>query len=368
MSLPETDRGFHISVGVAPHAGTALEAEAKLLKPALLYGDRVTLYSPNAAMVQNLVTLSHMGLGDLFTAVAALIPEDRRPAIDAKTLQGIELVSSFEKLPRRLRRNPEGRRLNADAASVEEALREQLLSMAADAGLPGLRMAEAAGLLGVHAFDRPFDAERVVQDFADSITRTVEGGATYPLLDDETGSLIQSLWKDGQVRVSEGLLWKAKVASLASNLLQRLPLFSASFSEILDVRKELSRSLAAFRGAMAKFGATLRAEAWDSDFPIEAEKLFVTEVAPTIQQLEDQTRSNSYLKELVPAWAKHTMVVEALGLVVSAGTSLAWSALAVGSATAAYEAYTRWKEKAEKVEQNQLFLLYRIRQRLTDRG
>jgi hypothetical protein len=44
-------QAVHIALGTSPSGGFSLESEIRLLKPALLYGDSVTLISPKATML-----------------------------------------------------------------------------------------------------------------------------------------------------------------------------------------------------------------------------------------------------------------------------------------------------------------------------
>lgn len=71
--------GLTIAVATAPR-GLSLEEEIRLSKPALLYGDRVTLYSATAMMLASSEQIAHLDddeLIDFLESVSGTIPGGR---------------------------------------------------------------------------------------------------------------------------------------------------------------------------------------------------------------------------------------------------------------------------------------------------
>ena len=62
---------------------------------------------------------------------------------------------------------------------------------------------------------------------------------------------------------------------------------ASSFDEVLDVRRALEGPLARFRGEVSKLSDGMRTQGWDEDFAVDAEDVFVREVAPAVREIED---------------------------------------------------------------------------------
>ena len=64
--------------------------------------------------------------------------------------------------------------------------------------------------------------------------------------------------------------------------------------EILSIRRELEGPLIRFRAAVTRFSDGMRAAGWDPEFVNEAEDVFVREVEPAVQEIEDTVRDSSF--------------------------------------------------------------------------
>lgn len=66
--------GPHIAIAAAPTPGMAMREELRLLKPALLYGDHVTLVSPKAAMIAGVLDIAKLNTEDFLRLIAEFAP------------------------------------------------------------------------------------------------------------------------------------------------------------------------------------------------------------------------------------------------------------------------------------------------------
>ena len=64
----------HIALGASPSGGSSLESEMRLLKPALLYGDRVTLISPKATFLSMAAGIGELGGRDRLEFLRQVLP------------------------------------------------------------------------------------------------------------------------------------------------------------------------------------------------------------------------------------------------------------------------------------------------------
>ena len=144
--------------------------------------------------------------------------------------------------------------------------------------------------------------EEVTAELFGVLSGAVSEGATYPLFDDHAGKLVRLGVDAGVIRVSESGATKGRQAGLASDLLRRLPLFEdAPVDEILSIRRELNGPLVRFRDAVARFSDGMRATGWDPEFVDDAEDVFVREVEPAVQEIEDAVRDSSFVAQLIPS-------------------------------------------------------------------
>lgn len=196
-----------------------------------------------------------------------------------------------------------------------------------------------------------------------------------------TNNLITAGIGAGIIPVSEFGVSRGKQVGLAANLFHRLPLFpEATVKEVLDIRRELEAPLRKFRQSMIGFSDKIGDAAWDKNFTLDAENVFDREVAPTILELEEIAKTNTFLSALLSKAADRSTQ---LGGVVSGSVALSSlavtmsniplagvAALSIGPLLAAagigYSAYKEWKSRSGSAEQNSLFFYYRTSVLLED--
>ena len=362
---------MHLTVGVGPPI-SALPAEIDvglpLVKAALLYGDRVTLCSPSASLLVRLqrhhpasmderldvlTGLSgDLGLGDAPARLRALLEEgrlgleDARPAVDRWW------------------------------ARYRAGLREAL----AASGFLDLEAAVAAGrleveTLGVGPVVRPSDfARAAAETYASVVRRAVASGDTVPLVDGPTAHVLRRAVMSGQLVVSRPRIARSRDGGLAADVLHRLPLFDrATVAEVLDIRTDLGAPLARFRAAISEFSGEVSSAAWDTDFSVEAARIYQRRVAPAIADIEDAVASVGYLRELTSRYAERpqqfvplaapllTVAVTSSSAIVQA-VSAVLSGLSVGAN--AGQAWLAARDARRDVEARRLFFVYAAGRRL----
>ena len=255
-------------------------------------------------------------------------------------------------------------------AKMRNNLKEVINGLLQKAGTESLTRAMQSGLLELHTFraSDTWDTQNMVTEFVEIIKDALSNGATYPLFDDQTGNLVRTGLKGGQIQVSEAGIIRGKHSGLAAQLLERLPVFDqASVNEILDIRRELEQPLTRFRSALITFSDKIRIAAWDEDFSFEAEQVFQRDLEPTILDLEEAVRTNKYLTMLLRTVVDKPLAFpsgSAIGILmsqISALPDIVTQGLGVGGASAllVHDAYKDWRKEQQKIEQNQLFFYYR---------
>ena len=334
---------FHVTVAVAPPeaAPPDLATDLALVKAALLYGDRVALVSPAASLLRRL----------LAEAAAARTPRQRLDLL-ASVADDLGLGEA----PARLRgQMPEA------APLVERLWRAfcgRLDRAAGASGLAQIAVAERAGALEIvdlAAAEAPGTlADAAADDYARRVLAAVGSGGTHPLLDAASGEGVRRAL--GRQRpLPDVRRHRARHAALAADLSLRLPLFDrATVAETLDVRADLDRPLARFRGAVSRYAEAIAAEPWESGFGAEAEGVHTREVAPAVADIEDAIRRTGYLRELVSRYADRPalfapLAAPALALAVAGPDALAQAvSLALGAGAVGAGALRAWHEADDR--------------------
>jgi hypothetical protein len=259
-----------------------------------------------------------------------------------------------------------------DFAASWPRIRDTFTKIALDAGAEGIVRAYQSGIIDLYTF-AAVDTPDMVKEYVEVVSSIIDDGSTYPLLDDQTGSLVRAGINEGLMKVSEVSVARGKHIGLVGRLLQELPLFDlASVDEILDIRRELDRPLVHFRSGMIRFSENVKAASWDEDFSAEVRTVYVRDVEPGVREIEEAVKSNSYLRSLARKLIdtpQNILGGSVLGLVVSPLSNLPFivsGALGagLGAAIAAYDAHEEVQEKQAKLEQNQLFFYYKAGEQL----
>jgi hypothetical protein len=375
---------LHISVGVHPTDDLDLDKELRMLKAALLYADKVKLYSPKVPSIQAISRFQdfspELRLKFLERIIPYLSPENAQKLSssleDYKQLLGREKLDHHE-LQRK--REFEGK-LEREWCDIAE----QANTFVCESQLDQIDSAIKAGVLELHDFKNSADdsgaldlmienvassaakgrdlkagSDKIwVAEFVKNLSRSVSDDSTYPLLDNAVGNQITP----GMTGMDKG-----KQTQLARYLLERLPLFEkASVNEILDIRRELDKPLTRFRSAIVDFSEDIKSTPWGRDFPPEAEKIYVRDVKPAMLDMEEAVQSNKFLANLIRKLAERPIVLPAgslLSIAVSQLSSLPKElvtglGISLASAPLIYEAYEEWSRRNRDIEQNKLYFYY----------
>lgn len=240
---------LNIVIATTP-TGLTLQEEIRLAKPALLYGDRVTLYSPAAMMLasaEQVAALDDDGLVEFLRLAGSAIGPEAGQVADV-----------YEQLRHKSRRSKDElqqllgmKRLLREMAGKLQAA---VLPMLQQAGADELAPAINAGLLGIDPLVSEFtdDQDALVNAFVDKLRELLVSRAAYPLFDEQVGGLVRAGIDEGMFELGRTARRRGKHVGLASDFIARVPAFpEASIAESLmcatscagrsDVSERLSR-------------------------------------------------------------------------------------------------------------------------------
>lgn len=385
---------FHITVGASVQRHGKLEPtdELRLLKAALLYGDKVKLCSLTSSMLFPFALYKYFPEDEKLEVVSSLLLEfyktqnegDDAEQFDAiiglaKTLQknrGLKkqlkatlpykeflMVHKLDKEFRQIM-NKSMQDFGNTFAQISDKMQFKEIEAALESGLVEFQWIQPSE-----------DRDEVIKEYLDVISEAVTSSRTYPLFDDMTGDYVNAAIRENKIKLSETSSSRARHIGLSANLLSRLPLFEyASINEVLDIRQELQKPLIRFRSAMIDFSAKIENAAWDKEFPQECEQIFYQKVAPAVLEIEEACKSNKrltvyfdkVLNEKLIAGATASSIGVLLGSAsefahfVPLGVETAGGiAAAAGITTILYKAEKDWREKNESIQKNQLYLYYK---------
>jgi len=392
---------LQITIGSYPTNSLSLDQELKLLKAAILYGDQVELYSLKASMFGMILKLRDIPAPlqiRLLEDISPYLKTDVDSAAFLKNLQAYKEAITRRPIPRPV--------LIMQQQFAHEWLqvRNVAVEMVRASGFQDLERAIEAGVVKLHTFKNansqqqavdfiadcvalashsPLLAERhpkmevrddlILQEFVQGMISTVSDGASLPLFDEQTSSLVDAGVREGIIVPSGSATTRAKHSALAADLLERIPRFEdAAVDQVLAIRRELDRPLVRFRSALIKFSETIKSAAWDKDFPAEAEIVFRRDVAPAILDIEDATKSNKLVVAIIRGLIERPLTITSgslIGLAISTFSGLPEAlTLSIGASAAAstviFDAYKAWNEKNLHVQQNAMYFYYRVAKKL----
>lgn len=377
----------------------------RLVKAALLYADRVRLYSLMSSMLSMVLRQRDFTPKQQLELVEMVAPHITSEK-DAEQMLAFlrEYKEGFPNRPRWERRVLR-KRFPKLLSKHWRSVKETAVSLAKEAKADSIECAVHSGILELHTFEGTDDDRtalefiadcittaskspllesrlpktserdaRMLREFVDGVCNAVSDGSTHPLFDTETSELVRESIQKERIAVSEPDIDRGKNSGLAGHLLERLPLFDqASVDEILDIRRKLDKPLTRFRGAIVRFADGIRSASWDRDFHSEAEKVFYRDVGPAVLDIEDAVKSNRLLASILRRFVDKSLVLPAgslFSLVISKLSSLPEEvALSLGvgisSTAVVYDAYREWQREKQATEQNQLFFYYQAQERLS---
>lgn len=390
--------GPHIAIAAAPTPGMAMREELRLLKPALLYGDHVTLVSPKAAMIAGVLDIAKLNTEDFLRLIAEFAPivsPGKHGGLD-------EGVKRYRELKRKRGRTPaeliQQLRFEQETRQMfESTMLPPLREIASETGAVDLVPAIEAGLLTVtplsttqrptnleHLFAPSQDdwSDNVVSGFVNQISELIDKPDTYPLFDNETSKLWSLGIKEGVFELPAGASHRAKEVHTAASFMERLPAFDkADVSEVLGIREELGEALVNFRAAVSKLGKLIEAAPREDHFGAKIEELYAQEISPALLEIHQRIRDNQYLLRLAGSAGPVAGVLGEGVLTAIVGQSIDSSQLIAGipsdsasqlaallGSGASLTAIAKWtveqaSEKAKEsrqIQRQELYFLYRV--------
>jgi hypothetical protein len=363
-------QGLEIAIGAHP-GGLSMESDVRLVKAAILYGDRATLYSPAASLltfVGRLDGLDEDGKLGFLQDITNLLEPASGPQVEA-------VIRTYRELRGRKHRQPN--EIKQVGLLRTQLLRDAWATMIQETnvfldttGIAALRPAVAAGLLRIDPLlaGREYDEELFTLAFVERLGAILNDRRAYPLFDQQTGELVEASIAAGIFGSSETADRRGRQASAASGFLDKLPAFpNASVAEVLDIRKELGRPLAAFRSGVARLAELIESPSYSGQFDEEIQEIYVRDVAPALAEIDELVRANRDLVSLLGSSAGDlkTMLTGVITFAVARGMHTSdLIAGGVAGVAAVLRAAADVKAEGRRIKANQFYFLYQTQELL----
>jgi hypothetical protein len=291
--------------------GLSVLEDVRLTRAALLYADRVELWSPAASFIavmaagvqQDPLTLldalDQMSDGQIRNMKAD--PGELRPMVRS--------VRRWSQMPRSERRGvPTAHRKAFEGATetiVEMARGESSVLSNLDeqwqAG-GGLELNEAAeaGLLDIRypQWITGANSGRHMEAYVEELRELVAEPSKHVLFDEQMARLLASSEVEGRSPASPQALANAADAGAGTHFIERLSAFpDASMSSVLEARLELADELIHYRRGVAAVTTQLHVGAIDPGFEAEVQRIWRTDVQPALIDLRRAVRGSRIARE-----------------------------------------------------------------------
>lgn len=315
----------HVKVAAA---SADLRGVTRLVKPAILYADHVTIYSPAASMVHGVVGFTRIkdprdraaAAFEVIQAVPALAEQLTFPA------STLEKVKSFLSLSPAVARRL-GTAYGAEREVAEfydnlnsiwegefpQALKEIREDLGADDLLHAVdaKAVKVADLDSRSSTDTITDAvnaasgsdheaasDDLVTAFLACVVEMLSEGRSFPLLDAESSGLVRALEQVVALEVSSDSIRRGREVTSAASFMGFLPYFpELPMDEVLDLRRVLRVPLVRFRGAITNLSRDFECRPTDEEFDAEVEDAWRRDVAPTLADIRESLAEHGLLKE-----------------------------------------------------------------------
>ncbi len=341
----------HVQVALAE---ADLRVAGRLVKPALLYADRVTIYSPAASMMSAFADLASItDPRQQFLVTLEIVKEVPQLAsqlnVPSETLEQLKGFLAID--PRLIRRigtlhGAQGQidELYEQLDGLDSIWRDKMPEAIAKAkenlGADELLAAVQAGAIRVANLgesptsDMIADALRratgtspgtavddMILGFTARIVEILTEHRSFPLFDAQSSGLVRALEREAGVVPSSHTMRRGAEVSSAASFMGYLPYFpDLPMDEVLDLRRSLSKPLVRFRGALARMGREFQSRPIDEDFEAEVEDAWRTQVAPALADIREGLSEHGLLSEAasIALGDPRRLLVEAGGVLAAA--------------------------------------------------
>ena len=311
------------------------ENTLRLIKSSLLYADEIELIGLTEYAVFKYLPSIMDGGKDLDALIAGMLPFLKSIEIPNKDtiMQQLEFAQSQLEvfapvLQKRKHRTPNEIKAQIKLNTVKRELQEQLSGalqqLVTQPSSVELKKLVEKNIVSIFDYQlQCINTDEMAGSYFGSMMNAIYAANTYPLFDQQSTSIIHSIAKTQLIEISKTDSEVLRHAGVATKILMTLPtLESAKYDELLDFKKQ--------HEAIHGYSEKISSLPWDADFQYECLKLYDTEVAPQVEEINELFTETSTLKNLGKRVLADEEIRKNAGLVAGAAGGLA-TAITTGS-------------------------------------
>lgn len=304
--MAQSDSESHIRIisGVQDMSATSasIAEDIKMVRSALLYADHVEMYSAGTSMLRQMKEFTADGDLDLVLRMYAMMAQTEGidPSTRTQLMTLIEVVETFAEQRKMFNRssrrnNPEFRKIdslfNDSLKSLRRAGNETkrtVEQMWLNYGGNELDVALEAGLLTIN--DEWADAlmEKIdsVEEAAEILGEAITTAKGNLLFDSMAGGLARAMHKEGRLILPNFHQTNIKTTRLGNQMILLLPnMAGVDVEKVLEVKQEVTASLANYRRSTRNLQEKLREDALSPHLDEEIEQLWFDDVSVQVEEL-----------------------------------------------------------------------------------
>ena len=285
--------------------------DMNLIKSSILYADDIELIGMAEYAIYKYLPRQLNASKDLESLFKNFIPllqsvgtEESRQAlqqIDFATQQIKILAPYLQKKKHRDKKEILTQiRFNQLERQAKEQLESHIDRLASGQGTKELSDLVARKIVSVYDYRfNGFDTNELAGGYFANLMSVMKNSLAYPLFDKASTEAIRGVAQSKLLDIGNTNPEVLRHAGIASNILMTLPtLKGASVDELLALKKEYSKPLIQFRSAIYGFSEQIKSLPWDDDFQYDCLKLYNTQVAPSVAEINEVLMDTSVLKNL----------------------------------------------------------------------
>lgn len=302
--------GMKFTIGTAS-SNLEFEETMRLIKSSLLYADEIELIGMIEYAVFNYIPKNIYNtkeIAELLKGISLLLKSteiegstEMLTQVEGLSVQ-LEALSPILKKKKHRSKQEILAQMQAEKAFKEskQTLLEGLEPVLNTPGSKDIQSLLDRKIISVHDYGYDhFSQNELAGGYFANLMNAMRARTSFPLFDEVSESVIRSVVDTPFLDFGKANPEVLRHAGVASNILMTLPtLDGASVDEILDFKRDNERPLISFRQAIFKFSETINSLPWDDDFQFECYKLYSTEVAPKVAELNELSSDASVVKNL----------------------------------------------------------------------
>lgn len=304
--MPHSKSNNHIRIvsGVQDMSATtaSFSEDVKMVRSALLYADRVEMFSAGTSMLRQMKEFTADGDLDLTLRMYAIMAQTESIDLSTRT-QLMALIQVMETYAeRRQMFNRSSHRNNPEFRKVDSLFNESLKSlrrvgnetkrtverMWLNYGGNELDFAVEAGLLAINDewADALIENMDSVDEAAEILGEAITTAKGNLLFDSMAGGLARAMHKEGRLILPNFHQTNIRTTRLGNQMILLLPnMAQVDVEKVLEVKKEVSASLTSYRRSTRSLQEKLKEDALSPHLDEEIEQLWFDDVSVQVEEL-----------------------------------------------------------------------------------